>query len=85
MEELFHVNKYGYNDEITIEERHYEWFNTTERITDSGICYPKYRRTYTKMVGVSSETNKVVTHEHNTYKDLFDELKGMGYKNDNSK
>ena len=37
------------------------------------------------MVGVSSETNKEVTHEHYTYMDLFDELKGMGYKNDNSK
>lgn len=49
--------------------------STTERITDGGICYPKYRRTYTKIVGVSSETNKVVTHEHNTYMDLFDELK----------
>ena len=47
MAELFHVNKYRYNDEITIEERHYEWFNTTERIIDGEICYPKYRRTYT--------------------------------------
>jgi hypothetical protein len=85
MAELFHVNKYKYNDEITIEERHYEWFNTTERIIDGGICYPKYRRTYTKMVGVSSKTNKEVTHDHNTYMDLLDELKRMGYKIDNSK
>jgi hypothetical protein len=85
MAELFHVNKYRYNDEITIEERHYEWFNTTERIIDGEICYPKYRRTYTKMVGVSSKTNKEVTHDHNTYMDLLDELKRMGYKIDNSK
>ena len=41
--------------------------------------------TYTKIVGVSSKTNKEVTHDHNTYMDLFDELKGMGYKIDNSK
>jgi hypothetical protein len=85
MAELFHVNKYRYNDEITIEERHYEWFNTTERIIDGEICYPKYQRTYTKMVGVSSKTNKEVTHDHNTYMDLLDELKRMGYKIDNSK
>ena len=85
MAELFHVIKYRYNDEITIEERHYEWFNTTERIIDGKICYPKYRRTYTKLVGVSSETNKEVSHEHYTYTDLFDELKGLGYKIDNSK
>ena len=84
MVELFHVNKYKYNDEITVEERHYEWFNTTEHIIDSVLCYPKYRRTYTKMVGVSL-SNKVVTHEHNTYMDLFDELKELGHKIDNSK
>ena len=80
MAEIFHVNKYEYNDEITIEERHYEWYSTTERVINGGLCYPKYRRTYTEIVGVSKETNKVVTHSHSTYLDLFDELEKLGYK-----
>ena len=80
MAELFYVNKYNYNDEITIEERHYEWYNTTERIIDGKLCYPKYRRTYTEIVGVSSKTNKEVTHAHSTYINLLDELKVLGYK-----
>ena len=80
MAELFHVNKYKYNDEITIEERHYEWYSTTERVVDGGLCYPKYRRTYTEIVGVKTKTNKVVTHNHSTYLDLFDELEKLGYK-----
>ncbi len=80
MAELFHVNKYKYNDEITIEERHYEWYSTTERVVDGGLCYPKYRRTYTEIVGVSKKTNKVVTHNHSTYLDLFDEFEKLGYK-----
>lgn len=80
MAELFHVNKYKYNDEITIEERHYEWYNTTERVINGGLCYPKYRRTYTEIVGVSLKTNKVITHKHHTYIDLLDELKELGYK-----
>lgn len=81
MAELFHVNKYKYNDEITIEERHYEWYNTTECVDGNGnLCYPKYRRTYTIIVAVSKKTNKVVTHEHSAYLDLFDELKELGYK-----
>ena len=65
---------------ITIEERHYEWYNTTERVINGGLCYPKYRRTYTEIVGVSKKTNKVVTHNHSTYNDLFDELEKLGYK-----
>ena len=80
MAELFHVNKYKYNDEITIEERHYEWYSTTERIIDGKLCYPKYRRTYTEIVGVSTKTDEVVTHKHTTYLSLFDELKEMGHK-----
>jgi len=80
MANLFHVNKYKYNDEITIEERHYEWYNTTERVINGGLCYTKYRRTYTEIVGVSNKTNKVVTHNHSTYLDLFDELEKLGYK-----
>ena len=80
MAKIFHVNKCKYNDEITIEERHYEWYNTTERVINGGLCYPKYRRTYTEIVGVSNKTNKVVTHNHSTYLDLFDELEKLGYK-----
>ena len=80
MANLFHLNKYKYNDEITIEERHYEWYSTTERVINGGLCYPKYRRTYTEIVGVSNKTNKVVTHNHSTYLDLFDELEKLGYK-----
>ena len=80
MANLFHVNKFKYNDEITIEERHYEWYNTTERVINGGLCYPKYRRTYTEIVGVSTKTNKVVTHNHSIYLDLFDELEKLGYK-----
>ena len=80
MANIFHVNKYMYNDEITIEERHYEWYSTTERVINGGLCYPKYRRTYTEIVGVSKKTNKVVTHSHSTYLDLFDELEKLGYK-----
>lgn len=81
MAKLFHINKYKYNDEIRIEERHYEWYNTTESIDRNGnLCYPKYRRTYTEIVGVSKKTNKVVTHNHSTYLDLFDELEKLGYK-----
>lgn len=80
MAELFHVNKYKYNDEITIEERHYEWYNTTERVINGELCYPKYRRTYTEIVGVSLKTNKVITHKHPTYIDLLNELKELGYK-----
>jgi hypothetical protein len=79
MAKIFHVNKYKYNDEITIEERHYEWYSTTERVVDGGLCYPKYRRTYTEIVGILKKTNKVVTHNHSTYIDLFDELKKLGY------
>ena len=78
MGKIFHINKYKYNDEITIEERHYEWFNTTETIDCNGnLSYPKYRRTYVEIVGVSKKTNKVVTHKHSTYTDLFDELKKL--------
>ena len=80
MAKIFHVNKYRYNDEITIEERHYECHTTTERIINGNLCYPKYRRTYMEMVGVSSKTNKMVTHKHPTYIDLLDELKELGYK-----
>lgn len=80
MAEIFHVNKFKYNDEITIEERHYEWYSTTERVINGGLCYPKYRRTYTEIVGVSKKTNKVVTHSHSTYLDLFDELEKLGYE-----
>lgn len=80
MANLFHVNKYKYNDEITIEERHYEWYSTTERVINGGLCYPKYRRTYTEIVGVFKKTNKVITHNHSTYLDLFDELEKLGYK-----
>ena len=80
MAKIFHVNKYKYNDEITIEERHYEWYNTTERIVNGNLCYPKYRRTYVEIIGVSSKTNEVVTHKHPRYIDLLDELKELGYK-----
>ena len=80
MANLFHINKYKYNDEITIEERHYEWYNTTERVINGGLYYPKYRRTYTEIVGVSSKTNVAVTHKHFTYIDVIDELKELGYK-----
>lgn len=80
MANLFHVNKYKYNGEITVEERHYEWYNTTERIIDGKLCYPKYRRTYTEIVGVSSKTNRVVTRKHPTFINLLDELEELGYK-----
>ncbi len=72
MAELFHVNKYKYNDEITVEERHYEWYTIT--------CGRKYRRTYTEIVGVSSKTNRVITHKHPTFINLLDELEELGYK-----
>lgn len=72
MANLFHVNKYKYNDEITVEERHYEWYTITwDR---------KYRRTYTEIVGVSSKTNRVITRKHPTFIDLLDELEALGYK-----
>lgn len=81
MAKIFHVNKYKYNDEIRIEERHYEWYNTTECVDCNGnLCYPKYRRTYVEIVGVSTKTNKVVTHKHHTHTVLFDELEKLGYK-----
>lgn len=81
MAKLFHVNKYKYNDEIRIEERHYEWYNTTESIDRNGnLCYPKDRRTYRRVVGVKIKTNRVITQEHTTFIDVLDELEEKGYK-----
>lgn len=81
MAKLFHVNKYKYNDEIRIEERHYEWYNTTESIDRNGnLCYPKYRRTYRRVVGVRIKTNRVITQQHTTFIDVLDELEEKGYK-----
>lgn len=81
MAKIFHVNKYKYNDEIRIEERHYEWYNTTESIDRNGnLCYPKSRRTYRRVVGVKIKTNRVITQEHTTFIDVLDELEEKGYK-----
>lgn len=81
MAKIFHINKYKYNDEITIEERYYEWYNTTESIDRNGnLCYPKERRTYKEIVGVITKTHKVITDKHQTFIDLLDELEESGYK-----
>ena len=81
MAKLFHVNKYKYNDEIRIEKRHYEWYNTGESIDRNGnLCYSKERRTYTEIVGVRIKTNRVITDKHHTFTDLLDELEELGYK-----
>jgi len=81
MAKLFHVDKHKYNDEIIIEKRHYEWYNTTEHIDRHGnLCYPKERRTYYEIVGVKIKTHRVITDKHHTYLDVINELEELGYK-----